>query len=52
MTDEQLYDTWEHALILQKNEMFTEAWPLLAMLSELLGHAIADRENLLPEQLP
>jgi hypothetical protein len=29
-----------------------EARPLLAMLSELLGHAIADRENLLPEQRP
>jgi hypothetical protein len=51
MTDGQLYDTWEHALILQKNEMFTEVWALLAMLSELPGHAIAERENLLPEQL-
>jgi hypothetical protein len=41
-----------HALRLQKNEKFTEAWPLLAMLSELLGHAIAIRENLLPERRP
>jgi hypothetical protein len=37
-------------LRLQKNEKFTEAWPLLAMLSELLGHTIADRENILPKQ--
>jgi hypothetical protein len=50
MTDDQLYEAWEHALRLQKNEKFTEAWPLLVMLSELLGHVIADRENLLPEQ--
>jgi hypothetical protein len=52
MSDDQLYAAWEHALKLQKNEKFTEAWPLLAMLSELLGHAIADRENILPEQRP
>ena len=52
MTDDQLYGAWEHALRLQKNEKFVEAWPLLAMLSELLGHAIADRENILPEQRP
>ena len=52
MSDDQLYEAWEHARRLQKNEKFTEAWPLLAMLSELLGHAIADRENILPEQRP
>jgi hypothetical protein len=34
MSDDQLYEVWEHALRLQKNEKFTEAWPLLAMLSE------------------
>ena len=52
MSDDQLYEAWEQALRLRKNEKFTEAWPLLAMLSELLGHAIADRENLLPNQRP
>jgi hypothetical protein len=52
MADDQLYEAWEHALRLQKSTKFTEAWPLLVMLSELLGHAIADRENLLPGQLP
>jgi len=52
MADEQLYAAWEHALRLQKNEKFTEAWPLLATLSELLGHAIADREDILPQQRP
>jgi hypothetical protein len=52
MADEQLYAAWEHALRLQKNEKFTEAWPLLAMLSELLGHALADREDILPQQRP
>ena len=31
MSDDQLYETWEHALRLQKNEKFTEAWPLLAI---------------------
>jgi hypothetical protein len=50
MSDDQLYEAWEHALRFQKNEKFREAWPLLAMLSELLGQAIADRENILPEQ--
>jgi hypothetical protein len=52
MPDDQLYEAWEQALRLRKNQKFTEAWPLLAMLSELLGHAIADRENLLPQRRP
>ena len=52
MADEQLYAAWEQALRLQKNEKVSEAWPLLAMLSELLGHTIADRENILPKQRP
>jgi len=52
MTDEQLYEAWEHALRLQKDEKVSEPWPLLAMLSELLGHTIADRENNLPKQRP
>jgi hypothetical protein len=52
MSDDQLYEAWEQALGLQKNEKFTEARPLLVILSELLGHAIADRENILQEQRP
>jgi hypothetical protein len=52
MSDDQLYEAWDHALRLQKNEKFTEARPLLAMLFELLGHAIADRENILSGQRP
>ena len=52
MSDDQLYETWERALRLQKNEKFTGAWPLLTMLSELVGHTTADRLSLLPEQRP
>ena len=52
MADEQLCAAWEQALRFQKNEKVSEAWPLLAMLSELLGHTIADREDILPKLRP
>ena len=45
MSVDQLRDAWQKATALRRKEEFQEAWPLLEILTHLLGDYIEHRES-------
>jgi hypothetical protein len=45
MSVDQLHDAWHKATALRRKEKFQEAWPLLEILTHLLGDYIEHRES-------
>jgi hypothetical protein len=45
MSVDQLHDAWQKATALRRKEELQEAWPLLEILTHLLGDYIEHRES-------